>query len=107
MPSCLPPDRRLFLTRGTDFADTAENITFSIEGGASVPVLRARLQKLDGEWVDADVNLAERIGNEDGRLSFGASPTVLSSWIGCVPLLNMPLIYGRLVFSHLACYSAH
>ena len=36
-----------------------------------MPVLRAQLEKLDGEWVGADVNLAERIGNEDGRLTFG------------------------------------
>ncbi|EMR64346.1 hypothetical protein MGN70_004254 [Eutypa lata] len=55
---------------GQNFSETAENISFSIEGGADVPVLRARLQKLDGEYVDADVNLAERVSNDNGRLSF-------------------------------------
>lgn len=59
------------LTLLADFSDTAENVRFGIEGGASVPVLRARLKKLNGEWVDADVNLAERVKNEDGRFVFG------------------------------------
>ncbi|KAK7751219.1 hypothetical protein SLS62_006764 [Diatrype stigma] len=55
---------------GKNFSETAENIHFSIEGGASVPVLRARLKKLNGEWVDADVNLAERVKNDNGRLEY-------------------------------------
>ena len=55
----------------TDFAETAENIHFGTEGGDNVPVLRARLKKKDGEYVDADLNLGERIGNDNGRLHFG------------------------------------
>lgn len=54
-----------------NFSHSAENISFSIEGGAGVPVLRAYLKNLDGEAVPADINLAERIGNNDGRFEFG------------------------------------
>ncbi len=60
----------MFLTFITDFTDTAEDIRYAIEGGASVPVLRARLKKLDGEWVEADINLAERVQNDNGRFEF-------------------------------------
>ena len=55
---------------GNGFSQTAENIHFSIEGGDSVPVLRARLQNLEGDFVDADLNLAERFSNENGRFVF-------------------------------------
>ncbi|KAL7622170.1 hypothetical protein AAE478_007673 [Parahypoxylon ruwenzoriense] len=58
---------------GENFSETAEDISFSIEGGASVPVLRARLQRQDGEYSDADVNLAERFENQDGRFVFGTA----------------------------------
>ncbi|KAK6956651.1 hypothetical protein Daesc_001930 [Daldinia eschscholtzii] len=55
---------------GVNFSETAQNVSFSIEGGASVPVLRAELQNLDGEWVGADINLGERISNDNGRFQF-------------------------------------
>ncbi|RYP27931.1 hypothetical protein DL767_007458 [Monosporascus sp. MG133] len=55
---------------GNGFSQTAENIHFSIEGGDNVPILRARLQNLEGEYVDADLNLAERFSNENGRFIF-------------------------------------
>ncbi|RYP82889.1 hypothetical protein DL770_005496 [Monosporascus sp. CRB-9-2] len=55
---------------GNGFSQTAEGIHFSIEGGGNVPVLRARLQNLEGEFVDADLNLAERFANENGRFVF-------------------------------------
>lgn len=29
-------------------------------------ILRARLQRIDGEWVDAEINLNDHIGNENG-----------------------------------------
>lgn len=28
--------------------------------------LRARLQRVDGEWVDSEINLNDHIGNDDG-----------------------------------------
>lgn len=49
-----------------DYSQSAENVTFSVEGGANVPVLRAKLGGGEG----ADVNLAERIAFEDGKLVF-------------------------------------
>ncbi|OLN97900.1 Cyanovirin-N-like protein [Colletotrichum chlorophyti] len=54
---------------GEGFANSAEDISFDFEGDG-VPILRARLFNLEGEAVDSDVNLAERIGNNDGNFSF-------------------------------------
>ncbi|KAF6818380.1 cyanovirin-n family protein [Colletotrichum plurivorum] len=55
---------------GAGFADSAEDIHFSLEGDDNVPILRARLFNVEGEAIDADVNLAERIGNDNGNFSF-------------------------------------
>lgn len=55
----------------TDFSDSATDIQFSIEGDAQVPVLRAQLRDVEGNYHAADVNLAERIGNRDGCFCFG------------------------------------
>ncbi|KAL4931695.1 CVNH domain-containing protein [Aspergillus undulatus] len=54
---------------GTGFTDSTEpdSTTFNIEGEANVPVLRATLKNCAGESVDANVNLAEKIGNENGE----------------------------------------
>ncbi|KAL4812973.1 Cyanovirin-N [Aspergillus spinulosporus] len=49
-----------------NFSHSAEEITFGIEGVENVPVLRALLRNEEGEPVAADVNLAERIGNDNG-----------------------------------------
>lgn len=62
------------------FADSAEEISFELEGDDSVPVLRAQLFNVDGELVEADVNLAERINNDNGAFTFGEfSPQPLAS----------------------------
>ena len=53
-----------------DFSQSAQNIHFSFEGADNVPILRASLQTADGEWRDADVNLAERVENIDGRFEY-------------------------------------
>ncbi|KAK4128849.1 Cyanovirin-N [Parathielavia appendiculata] len=58
---------------GVNFSESAEDITFSLEGGDSVPVLRAGLRNADGELVYRDINLAERIHNNDGSFYFGES----------------------------------
>ncbi|OHW97947.1 CVNH domain-containing protein [Colletotrichum incanum] len=55
---------------GAGFADSAEDIHFSLEGDDNVPILRARLFNVEGEAIDADVNLSERIGNNDGNFTF-------------------------------------
>lgn len=60
----------LMLTVLKDFADSADDIEFSLEGGDNVPVLRARLTNEDGEQVDANVNLSERLGNNNGEFVF-------------------------------------
>ncbi|EPS34930.1 hypothetical protein POX_a00102 [Penicillium oxalicum] len=58
---------------GVNFADSAENIEFSQderEDGPPIPVVRAHLGNLDGDMVPADINLAERITNDNGELRF-------------------------------------
>ncbi|KAJ5177223.1 uncharacterized protein N7482_003100 [Penicillium canariense] len=62
-----------FEWEGENFKDRAEDIEFSCEprdDGEEIPVLRANLGNLDGEKVSADINLVERITNEDGHLKF-------------------------------------
>ncbi|KAI1649248.1 Cyanovirin-N [Daldinia loculata] len=63
-------DNGRFEWGGVNFSETARDVSFSIEGGDSVPVLRAELQNLDGEWVGADINLGERISNDNGQFRF-------------------------------------
>lgn len=52
-----------------NFTQSAQNISLSLEG-PGVPVLRAELKSEDGEWIHSDINLAEMIENQNGRLSF-------------------------------------
>ncbi|KAL7276201.1 hypothetical protein RUND412_000819 [Rhizina undulata] len=59
----------VFWWDGVNFTETARDIQLTIEGPGQ-PVLRALLQTRDGEWRGADVNLAERIENQDGDLVF-------------------------------------
>ena len=55
---------------GQAFSRSAENVTFSIEGGGQVPVLRTFLRSIEGEEFSRDVNLAERIQNQNGRFVY-------------------------------------
>jgi hypothetical protein len=60
-----------FLWGGHEFTEGAHNITFNAhEGGSDVPVLRADLRDDAGNYHPKDVNLAERIKNNNGYLSF-------------------------------------
>ncbi|KAJ4359497.1 uncharacterized protein N0V89_000052 [Didymosphaeria variabile] len=59
-----------FFWDGNNFSDTAQDVHFAIEGGGEVPVLRATLLNEDGEGVQRDLNLSERIQNYDGTFSF-------------------------------------
>ena len=59
---------------GGGFAESASDIEFSIEGDDGIPVLRATLRNSEDEEVAADVNLAERIGNNNGEFHFGGLP---------------------------------
>ena len=65
---------------GSNFSESAENITFGIEGGGEVPVLRADLKDREGNLQHRDLNLAERIENQNGRFVFCKYITVQ---IGC------------------------
>ncbi len=55
---------------GENFSHSAEDITFALEGDG-VPILRAGLRNLDGNLEYRDINLAERVGNNDGSFYFG------------------------------------
>ncbi|KAF7906807.1 hypothetical protein EAF00_001085 [Botryotinia globosa] len=61
------------LTLRIDFSHSAENVTFSIEGGGQVPVLRTFLRSRDGEEFSRDVNLAERIENHNGQFVYASA----------------------------------
>lgn len=55
-----------FQWEGHDFTKDADDVTFNpSEGGSKVPVLRANFDGIQG-----DINLAERINNENGELQF-------------------------------------
>ncbi|TDZ34327.1 Cyanovirin-N-like protein [Colletotrichum trifolii] len=63
-------DNGSFQWGGQGFSNSAEDIHFTLEGDDNVPILRARLFNLEGEAVDADVNLSERVGNDNGNFVF-------------------------------------
>ncbi|RYP44602.1 hypothetical protein DL768_008951 [Monosporascus sp. mg162] len=94
---------------GNGFSQTAEDIRFGIEGGGEVPVLRARLQNLEGEFVDADLNLAERISNEDGRFvfSYGSCPQALDRvFFPGSPAWQTHFLFRLIVTRGLLCFSS-
>jgi hypothetical protein len=53
-----------------DFTASAENISFNFEGEESLPILRAQLRTAAGDLVDANLNLSERLGNDNGSFVF-------------------------------------
>ncbi|KAJ6107218.1 hypothetical protein N7523_008541 [Penicillium sp. IBT 18751x] len=55
---------------GQDFKDSASDIELHREGDEELPILRAKLKNVDDEEIDADVNLSERITNDNGNLVF-------------------------------------
>ncbi|KAI1063243.1 hypothetical protein LB507_005718 [Fusarium sp. FIESC RH6] len=55
---------------GEGFSGSASDISFDMEGDGSYPILRAHLNPYEGDPVEADVNLAECIGNDCGTLVF-------------------------------------
>lgn len=68
-----------FAWDGENFSHSAENVHFAIEGEGSVPVLRATLRDAEGNEENRDLNLAERISNENGRFEFSTVPSLLPS----------------------------
>ncbi|OAL51445.1 Cyanovirin-N [Pyrenochaeta sp. DS3sAY3a] len=63
-------DNGNFFWDGEGFSNSAENIEFSIEGDGEVPVLRAVLFDAEGNGEARDINLGERIGNNDGNFEY-------------------------------------
>ncbi|KAE8330981.1 Cyanovirin-N [Aspergillus sergii] len=55
---------------GENFSHTADDVRFAIEGDGEVPVLRAVLLNGAGESVESNVNLSERINNDNGAFDF-------------------------------------
>lgn len=55
---------------GENFSHSADNVEFSIEGGGEVPVLRCRCRDVDGNEHNRDVNLSERIENQNGQFVY-------------------------------------
>ncbi|KAI6358023.1 hypothetical protein MCOR25_007443 [Pyricularia grisea] len=51
---------------GSNFSGSAEDIRFEMEGDGQ-PILRARLRDSNGDLHDADINLTERFGNNNGN----------------------------------------
>ncbi|KAF2395997.1 CVNH domain-containing protein [Trichodelitschia bisporula] len=69
-------DNGYFTWGGQGFADSAENVTFSFEGDG-VPILRAELRDAEGNLQYRDINLSERIGNNDGGFYFECTSCLL------------------------------
>ncbi|KAF2641554.1 Cyanovirin-N [Massarina eburnea CBS 473.64] len=55
---------------GENFSHSVHNVEFHIEGGGQVPVLRCFCRDSEGNEFARDVNLAERIVNNDGQFHF-------------------------------------
>ncbi|KAH7375556.1 Cyanovirin-N [Plectosphaerella cucumerina] len=67
---CIGNNNGAFEWGGGGFANSAEEISFELEGDDSVPILRANLWNVEGELVGGDINLAERINNNNGEFTF-------------------------------------
>ncbi|KAJ5506916.1 hypothetical protein N7453_005873 [Penicillium expansum] len=71
LDDCLGDSGGRFQWGGKEFTDRAQDIRFNPqEGGSRVPVLRARLLDDSNQFLEGDVNLAERINNRGGSLQF-------------------------------------
>jgi len=65
-----------FIWDGQGFSGSAHDVHFTIEGDGEVPVLRATLIDQEGEGQTRDVNLAERISNNDGEFNYSEWPAI-------------------------------
>ena len=53
-----------------NFSHSVDNVEFKIEGGGEVPVLRCFCRDSEGKEFARDVNLSERIENQNGQFVF-------------------------------------
>ncbi|KAH7138491.1 Cyanovirin-N [Dendryphion nanum] len=63
-------DNGYFVWDGENFSESAQDVQFSIEGDGEVPVLRAVLSDADGNQETRDINLGERISNNNGNFEY-------------------------------------
>lgn len=54
---------------GNGFSGGADNVWLSIEGD-NQPILRATLRDGEGNGQDRDINLGERLGNNNGEFAY-------------------------------------
>ncbi|KAB8273729.1 Cyanovirin-N [Aspergillus minisclerotigenes] len=59
-----------FVWEEPNFSETAGEVEFNFEGDDNVPILRAQLRTREGNWVQADINLGERLINSNGQFEF-------------------------------------
>lgn len=55
---------------GQNFSQSAENVQFNIEAGGQAAVLRASLSDSQGNREARDINLGERISNNNGSFAY-------------------------------------
>lgn len=58
---------------GEGFSNSAEEIEFTVEADGEAAVLRASLYDAEGNRETRDINLGERIGNNDGNFAYSMS----------------------------------
>ncbi|KAF8423012.1 Cyanovirin-N [Tirmania nivea] len=70
LDECIGNINGYFAWGGRGFSRSARNIKLEIEGSAQVPILRAELYDLAGNWNWRDISLTERISNFNGQMYF-------------------------------------
>ncbi|KAH7379776.1 CVNH domain-containing protein [Cadophora sp. MPI-SDFR-AT-0126] len=68
--TCIGNHDGSFAWEGQGYADSGENFSFGLEGDDGVPVLRGELRNIEGEGIPCDINISERISNQNGQLVF-------------------------------------
>ncbi|KAK0113525.1 hypothetical protein ONS95_013779 [Cadophora gregata] len=68
--SCLGNNDGSFAWEGQGYADSGENFSFEFEGDDGLPILRGELRNIEGEGIPGDINISERISNQNGQLVF-------------------------------------
>jgi hypothetical protein len=79
-----------FFWDGEGFGHSAENVHFSIEGDGSVPVLRATLFDSEGNGQERDLNLSERVSNNDGNFEYSKLSWSVPSSTSLTPTKTRP-----------------
>lgn len=78
---CTDKSQGSFYWDGVGFSGSAHDIEFAIEGGGSVPVLRATLVDQEGNGQQRDINLSERISNNNGDFNYSEWPALAQAWL--------------------------